>query len=257
MSDGGPARPAGNEAEREASGGVVLWHDLECGSYAADLALWEELAPGDGPVLELGCGTGRVSLHLARRGHEVWAVDSNGELVEELVARSAAEGLSVRATHADVRELALKATFASILAPMQVLQLVGGRAQRALALERTRAHLSPGGRLAAAIVEGTPHELAGPVAPLPDIRETDGWLHSSLPLGVFSRNGRIEIRRRRQVVTPKGELNESEHAETIESLGAAALEEEGRAVGFRPAGRREVAPGDGHIGSTVVILEAT
>jgi tRNA G46 methylase TrmB len=47
----------------------AIWHDVECGSYQADLPLWEELAQrAQGAVLELGCGTGRVALHLARRG---------------------------------------------------------------------------------------------------------------------------------------------------------------------------------------------
>ena len=35
----------------------VLWHDLECGSYAEDLPLWHELAgTAPGPVLDVGAG---------------------------------------------------------------------------------------------------------------------------------------------------------------------------------------------------------
>ncbi|MBV9839279.1 MAG: hypothetical protein JO156_14285, partial [Solirubrobacterales bacterium] len=53
----------------------VVWHDLECGSYHEDLELWRELARRHGdPVLEIGAGTGRVSLELARRGHRVVAL---------------------------------------------------------------------------------------------------------------------------------------------------------------------------------------
>ena len=61
---------------------AVIWHDVECGGYEADLGLWRELAAAaGGPVLELGSGTGRVALDLAARGHDVTAVDSDPALI--------------------------------------------------------------------------------------------------------------------------------------------------------------------------------
>ena len=53
---------------------AVIWHDLECGRYRADLAAVARAAPtrsaAEGePVLDIGAGTGRVSLDLARDGH--------------------------------------------------------------------------------------------------------------------------------------------------------------------------------------------
>jgi 2-polyprenyl-3-methyl-5-hydroxy-6-metoxy-1,4-benzoquinol methylase len=100
----------------------TIWHDVEHGSYMADLEAWEELAKGaEGPILELGCGTGRLALHLARRGHEVIGVDCDEELVATLADR--AEGLPLRAQLGDVREVDLDTDIALALGPMQVIQL--------------------------------------------------------------------------------------------------------------------------------------
>ncbi len=73
---------------------AAIWHEVECGGYAADLPVWEGLAAdAAGPVLELGCGTGRVALRLAGRDREVWAVDADASLLEALQARASAQGL--------------------------------------------------------------------------------------------------------------------------------------------------------------------
>ena len=81
---------------------AVIWHDVECAAYDVDLALWRELAAaGGGAVLDIGCGTGRVALDLARRGHDVTGLDSDPDLVNELAARARRKGLAVPTVVAD------------------------------------------------------------------------------------------------------------------------------------------------------------
>jgi SAM-dependent methyltransferase len=234
---------------------TAVWHEVECGGYTADLGVWEGLAEqADGPVLELGCGSGRVALRLARRGCDVWAVDAEPSLLEALAAQGAAEGLEVHAACADVRALELNRDFELILAPMQLLQMLGGPAARHAALERAAAHLALRGSLAAAIVEPDAAAMGGPAAALPDIRERDGWVYSSLPVAATTAGGGVEIRRLRQSVSPDGSLREEEHTDRLDALGAGALEAEAATVGLGPLDRLEVQPGEGHVGSTVVIL---
>jgi SAM-dependent methyltransferase len=236
--------------------GAAIWHEVECGGYAADLPVWERLAEDAAdPVLELGCGTGRVALRLAGGGTEIWAVDANASLVEALRARAAEQGLSVHTLCADVRALDLGRDFVLILAPMQFLQMLRPAGERRATLERVAGHLAPGGRLAAAIVEAPPAPLDGPRAAIPDIRELDGWVYSSLPVARLTDGGDLEIHRHRQAVSPEGALSEEGHVDRLAALDADTLEAEGATAGLRPGGRIEVPPADGYLGATVVILE--
>jgi SAM-dependent methyltransferase len=245
-----PAQEASNE-ER----GTVIWQDVECGAYETDLPLWEELAEqAGGPVLEIGAGTGRVALHLARLGHEVTAIDSDPVLIEELGRRAAAENLTVRAEAVDATGFTLDQRFALILAPMQLIQLLPNRESRRHCLAAGAEHLRPGGLLALAIVDGA-QSGAPPSPPLPDVRERDGWVYSSLPLGVRLEDDSLLVGRLRQAVSPDGRLRESESAVRLQILSPAALEDEARVTGLRPAGRRRIDASEAHVGSTVVLLE--
>jgi SAM-dependent methyltransferase len=237
----------------------VIWHDVECASYAVDLPLWRELAAAaGGPVLDIGAGTGRVALDLAARGHDVWAVDADPALVDALAERARERGLRVQTTAADGRTLELPgARFALAIAPMQVMQLLGGTSGRAAMLDRVRAHLEPHALFAAAIAdpfEGEAAELVGP--PLPDVREQAGWMFQSQPIAVRQVPGGSEIDRIRQAVSPGGDLSESFNTIRLDDLAAEELESDGRAAGLRVLPRRSVPPTGDYVGSAVVMLEA-
>ena len=234
---------------------AAIWHDVECGAYAGDLGLWVELArEAGGPVLELGGGTGRVALALAETGYEVTAVERDRALLAELRRRAADADHAIEAVEGDAREFNLDRRYALALAPMQLVQLLGDEADRRRMLACVAAHLRPGGRFALALVAG---ELDGPGSyrPLPDVRELDGWIYSSLPLETRAVSGAIEVRRLRQLVSPAGELTDELDVTRLARLSPAQLEEEAATCGLRPAGRRQIASTPDHVGSTAVLLE--
>jgi SAM-dependent methyltransferase len=230
---------------------AVTWHDVENGAYDADLPLWRELAGATGgPVLDLGAGTGRVAIDLAAHGHEVVALDSDGELLAALAERAP----EVTTVTADARGFDLGVTFALILAPMQLLQILGGPDGRLAMLRRVRAHLQPGGTFAAAIAnpyEAIPGADAEP--PIPDMLERDGWVFSSQPVTVRERNGHVVVTRRRQAVSPTGALAEETVEITLDVVDVEGLDEEARAAGLTRAERRTIAETPDHVGSTVIV----
>jgi SAM-dependent methyltransferase len=233
----------------------VIWHDVECGSYAIDLPFWRDLAGRvDGPVLELGAGTGRLALDLAAHGHEVTAVDRDGELLDVLGRRAAERGLEIERVAADARELRVGPRFGLAIASMQFLQIVGGAAGRSAVIAAAAASLTEGGHLAAAVAavdESIAPDDALP--PVPDVGERDGWVYSSLPLDVRPEAGGVAVERLRQRVSPAGELEEERHTQLLDSLSVDQLEREAASHGLRAVERHAIAPTADHVGSMVVV----
>jgi SAM-dependent methyltransferase len=233
---------------------TVLWHDLECGGYDVDLPLWRELAAAqDGPVLDVGAGTGRVTLDLAARGHEVVALDRDEELLAAL--RERAGILPVATVRADARDFDLGRRFALIVVPMQTVQLLGGRDERGRFLRCARAHLEPGGLLAVALADALEaFDAEHDEPPLPDMREIDGVVYASRPIAVRDEGEAATIHRIREVVDRRGVRTEEHDVIRLDHLDPAGLGAEAAAHGLRAVPLRRVEQTDEYVGSTVVML---
>lgn len=235
----------------------VIWHDLECGGYVEDLRLWRELADRyGGPVLDVGAGTGRIALDLARHGHAVTAVDHDPDLLAEL--RRRAGGIELATVLADARDFDLAQQFALCLMPMQTIQLLGGAGGRAGFLRCARRHLRAGGVVAIALTDELEvYEVPdGSPVPLPDICERNGVVYSSQPTAVRADSGGFVLERRRETVSADGQLVVSRDAIRLDRLDPAQLEREAARVGLAAAGRSIVPATDDYVGSAVVMLSA-
>jgi SAM-dependent methyltransferase len=240
---------------------VVIWHDLECGRYAQDLPLWHDLAreyvPEDQALLDVGAGTGRVTLSLARAGHRVVALDRDAELLAELELR--ASGLEVETVRADARTFMLPGrSFPLIVVPMQTIQLLGGAGGHSAFLLQARAHLARPGAVAIAIAVAEDFEEFewhdGDHLPLPDIEEIAGSVYFSQPTAVRRFGNTYVLERRRQTIDARGARTSSDDRIELDILSAEQLEAAGHDAGLQLVDVREVPPSEEHIGSQVVVL---
>ena len=233
---------------------LVVWHDVECGGYAADLPLWRELAHAEsGPVLDVGAGTGRVALDLAREGHRVTALDREAELLD--VLRRRAGGLPVETVVADASGFALERRFGLVLVPMQTIQLLP---ERGGFLASARRALAPGGLLAAAITTALEDfgGLPDALLPAPDVGTHAGWRFASQPTAVRTLSTATRIERMRRASGPGGAVSEEEDAIELARLTVEQLEAEGRAAGFSAEPARRIEATADHVGAEVVLLRA-
>ena len=233
----------------------VMWHDVECGGYAADLDLWLALARAQGgPVLDVGAGTGRVALHLAEHGHAVTALDRDAELLAALEERARERALTVVTVLGDAARFEVPRRFALVAVPMQTLQLLDGEAARAGFFRSATAALAPGGLVAVSIADALEAFDEQAALPSPDVGEADGLRYVSQPVAVRERPGGVRIERVRQVVSPDGGRTSEDDVIELRRLDAELLAAEAAPHGLRAEAPLEIPPTEEHVGSTVVML---
>jgi SAM-dependent methyltransferase len=101
-----------------------------------------ELA-GDGPALELGIGTGRIGLPLARRGVRVHGIDLSEEMVARLRAKPRAEEIEV--TMGDFATTRVGATFTLAYIVANTIMNLTTQAEQVACFRNVADHLEPGG----------------------------------------------------------------------------------------------------------------
>ncbi len=128
------------------------FYDLYVGDWIEDLPLYiKYAAAARTPVLEVGAGSGRLTIPLARSGASVVAADVSPSMLSLLEARLAEQPAGVRrkirVVEADARELDLGSQHDLVVVPFYTFNYLLSPEDRRAALARFRSHLSTDGRL--------------------------------------------------------------------------------------------------------------
>jgi len=127
-----------------------------------DVPFWRRIAlAATGSVLELGCGTGRISLPLARAGVNLVGIDRSAPMLERLRAAAARRrriGGALRLVRGDIRFLPYESsTFDTVIAPYGILQSLLADRDLSATLESVARVLAPGGTFGLDLVPDVPN----------------------------------------------------------------------------------------------------
>jgi SAM-dependent methyltransferase len=126
-----------------------------------DVRFWQTLAARSGPsVLELGCGTGRVSLPVARLGVRLVGIDRSSAMLARARARFRRARLldRVRLIRGDIRMLPFRSLrpFDLVMAPYGILQSLVRERDLAATLDSVARVTAPGGTFGVDLVPDVP-----------------------------------------------------------------------------------------------------
>jgi len=159
-----------------------------------DAAFYAELArQAGGPVLEMGCGSGRVLLPCARAGAEMVGMDVSAAMLERLDHRLEDEPEEVRrrveTVEGDMRDAVVRGTgtgtgatgsaageirtFPLVTAPFRVIQHLVERQDQRAWLRNVARHLAPGGALVFDVFQPDYDHVVAPPTTAVDLQRTD------------------------------------------------------------------------------------
>ena len=143
MSEGQPGDPYGSDD-------VELYEELGAAPPTAAIDVLAELAE-DGPVLELGVGTGRVAIPLSERiAMPVYGIDNSEAMLARL--RANALGARIRTVVGDFADVSVEESFSLIYVAYDTLTALQTQDEQVRCVVNVARHMRSGGRF---VVEGS------------------------------------------------------------------------------------------------------
>ncbi|GIK43676.1 MAG: type 12 methyltransferase [Chloroflexota bacterium] len=143
---------------------IARYYDLLYGALDEDLPMWQTLTETtDGPILEVGCGTGRLLVPLAEAGHTLTGLDLSPVALDAARTKIKAAGLTRRVSlhQADMRDFDLsQKNFALAFIPLNTFLHNHTADDQLATLAAIRRHLQPAGQLILDIFHPDPALLA-------------------------------------------------------------------------------------------------
>src|SRR5256714_8330208 len=113
-----------------------------------------------GPILELGCGTGRITVPIAQDGHHVVGLARSGAMLERAERRARRANVEVRWVEGDMRAFSFNEAFALVFVALNSFLMLDPD-DRWSCLARVREHLAPRGRVAIDVFQPDPQIVVG------------------------------------------------------------------------------------------------
>ena len=142
-------------------------YDDEFGAVVDDLPMWERFARASGDCLELGCGSGRCAVAMARVGAEVVGLDLSPRMLELGREKTARANTSDRVDLrlGDMRDFSLGRAFGLVIVPFGTLMCLDTHDEQRATVACAARHLRPGGQLVIDVfnpdVDMPPPEIEG------------------------------------------------------------------------------------------------
>ncbi len=141
---------------------IARFYDLFYGERDDDLHMYRDFAlAADGPILELGCGTGRVLIPLALEGYRVTGLELSAAMLATARAKVDAAGVDkqVSLIQGDMRDFEIPARFALAFIPINTFMHCYDTSQQLTCLRCIHRHLQPGGQLIVDVFHPDPQTL--------------------------------------------------------------------------------------------------
>lgn len=128
---------------------LAAFYDAIYAFRTQDIAFYIDMASeGDAPILEIGCGTGRITLPLAETGREIHGLDASPSMLRILHEKLAARPeLPLHLHEGDMRSFDLGIKFAQVFVPFRAFLHLDTIDDQLAALRCFHDHLFPDGRL--------------------------------------------------------------------------------------------------------------